>query len=168
MKNPPEAPSPLTHLSPGGESRMVDVSGKEITTRTAVAKGSISMTTAAADAVREGTAAKGEVLQVARIAAIQAAKQTSGLIPLCHIVPLEKVAVHFEWADQRRLVCTAEVTATAKTGVEMEALTAVSVGLLTIYDMLKAVDRGMTIHDIALWRKQGGVRGDYQREGTQP
>lgn len=157
-------PASLNHLSPDGSARMVDVSDKPITKRSAVAKGIISMSKTASNAIRLGNSTKGDPLQIARIAAIQAAKQTSQLVPLCHLLPLEKVEVCFDWRGPESLECTAEVTATAKTGVEMEALTAVTIGLMTIYDMLKAVDRTMTMHSIALWQKSGGASGFYQRE----
>ncbi len=111
------------------------------------------MNDAAAHAAKNGGSKKGDVLQIARVAAIQAAKQTSTLIPLCHAIPLEKVEVSFEWASDNRLECSVNVKTTGKTGVEMEALTAVSVALLTVYDMLKAIDRSMQISDIALWEK---------------
>ncbi len=159
-----ETPASLTHLGPDGAARMVDVSPKAITQRTATAKGSIRMSGEAADLIRSGNAKKGDVLQIARIAAIQAAKQTSNLIPLCHLLPLEKVEVEFLWIEPTTLQCSAQVTVTAKTGVEMEALTAVTVGLLTVYDMLKAVDRSMQIETIALWQKAGGTSGAYQRD----
>jgi cyclic pyranopterin phosphate synthase len=143
---------------------MVDVSEKSSTARVAVAKGCLILSPEAAQTVRAGTASKGDVLQIARIAGIQAAKQTSHLIPLCHLLPLEKVMIVFEWLSDNKIQCVAEVKATAKTGVEMEALTAVSVSLLTMYDMLKAIDRTMEIVEIALWHKEGGVRGAFHRE----
>ncbi len=164
MENSNNSFNGLTHLGPDGSARMVDVSEKAVSTRTAIAKGRLQMSTEAAEAIRAGGVQKGDVLQIARIAAIQAAKQTSNLIPLCHIVPLEKVLVDFQWLGPTELECSAEVKATAKTGVEMEALTAASLGLLTVYDMVKSIDRSMTICDLALWTKQGGVRGMYQRD----
>ena len=154
----------LSHLDQHGAARMVDVSSKAVTTRTAQAGGQIEMSLAAANAIRDRENPKGEVLQVARIAAIGAAKLTSNLIPLCHFLPMEKVSIDFKWLSNHTLQCIASVTATAKTGVEMEALTAVSVGLLTVYDMLKAIDKNLRIGEIALWNKQGGKSGPYQRD----
>jgi len=142
---------------------MVDVGGKAETHRIAVAEGAIAMKPATFRLVQAGTSKKGDVLGVARIAAIQAAKRTSDLIPLCHPVPLTSVAVEFK-LDRKtsRVVCRATVECVAKTGVEMEALTAVQVALLTIYDMVKAVDRGMTMGDIRLVEKRGGKSGTYK------
>jgi cyclic pyranopterin phosphate synthase len=152
----------LTHFDERGAARMVDVGAKAATHRVAVAGGSIRMLPATFELVRSGGAKKGDVLGVARIAAIQAAKRTSELIPLCHPVPLTSVAVEFV-LDQAgsRVDCRATVECTARTGVEMEALTAVQVALLTIYDMCKAVDRGMTMEGIRLLEKRGGKSGDY-------
>ncbi len=152
----------LTHFDERGAARMVDVAGKEETHRVAVAGGFIRMLPATLELVRSGTARKGDVLGVARIAAIQAAKRTSELVPLCHPVPLTSVAIEFR-LDQpgSRVECRATVECTARTGVEMEALTAVQVALLTIYDMCKAVDRGMTMEGIRLLEKRGGKSGDY-------
>jgi len=152
----------LTHFDERGAARMVDVGAKEETHRVAVAGGEIRMKPATLAAVLAGTAKKGDVLGVARIAAIQAAKRTSELIPLCHPVPLTAVNVDFE-TDQEasRILVRAQVECTARTGVEMEALTAVQVALLTIYDMCKAVDRGMAMGDIRLLEKRGGKSGDF-------
>ena len=152
----------LTHFDERGAARMVDVAGKPETHRVAVAAGTIRMQPATLAIVLAGTAKKGDVLGVARIAAIQAAKRASDLIPLCHPVPLTSVAVDFT-ADEKnaRIECRARVECTARTGVEMEALTAVQIGLLTIYDMCKAVDRGMTMGDIRLVEKHGGKSGSY-------
>lgn len=152
----------LTHFDERGAARMVDVAAKPETHRVAIAGGSIRMLPATLALVRSGSAKKGDVLGVARIAAIQAAKRTSDLIPLCHPVPLTSVAVDFtiDEADSR-IDCRASVECTARTGVEMEALTAVQVGLLTIYDMCKAVDRGMTMEAIRLIEKRGGKSGTY-------
>ena len=152
----------LTHFDERGAARMVDVAGKPETHRVAVAAGTIRMLPATLAIVLAGTAKKGDVLGVARIAAIQAAKRASDLIPLCHPVPLTSVAVDFT-ADEKnaRIECRATVECTARTGVEMEALTAVQIGLLTIYDMCKAVDRGMTMGDIRLVEKHGGKSGSY-------
>ena len=152
----------LTHFDERGAARMVDVAGKAQTHRVAVAAGSITMRPETLALVLSGTAKKGDVLGVARIAAIQAAKRTAELIPLCHPVPLTSVAVEFAIDEPgARIECRATVECTARTGVEMEALTAVQVGLLTIYDMCKAVDRGMTMEGIRLLEKRGGKSGTY-------
>jgi cyclic pyranopterin phosphate synthase len=152
----------LTHFDERGAARMVDVGDKAETHRVAVAGGSIRMLPATLAIVRSGTAKKGDVLGVARIAAIQAAKRTSELVPLCHPVPLTSVAVEFSLDESAsRVDCRATVECTARTGVEMEALAAVQVALLTIYDMCKAVDRGMTMEGIRLLEKRGGKSGDY-------
>ena len=152
----------LTHFDERGAARMVDVGAKSSTHRMAVAAGSIRMLPATLALVRSGTAKKGDVLGVARIAAIQAAKRTSELIPLCHPVPLTSVEVEFSLDEPgARVECRARVECTGQTGVEMEALTAVHVALLTIYDMCKAVDRGMTMEGIRLLEKRGGKSGDY-------
>ena len=152
----------LTHFDERGAARMVDVGGKEETHRVAVAGGSIRMLPATLELVRAGTAKKGDVLGVARIAGIQAAKRTAELIPLCHPVPLTSVAIEFSIDEAAaRIDCRATVECTARTGVEMEALAAVQVALLTIYDMCKAVDRGMTMDGIRLLEKRGGKSGTY-------
>ena len=152
----------LTHFDERGAARMVDVGAKAQTHRVAVAGGSIRMLPATFELVRSGSAKKGDVLGVARVAAIQAAKRTSELIPLCHPVPLTSVAVEFVLDEAHaRVDCRATVECTARTGVEMEALTAVQVALLTIYDMCKAVDRGMIMEGIRLLEKRGGKSGDY-------
>jgi cyclic pyranopterin phosphate synthase len=152
----------LTHFDERGAARMVDVAAKAETHRVAVAAGRIRMLPATLALVQSGTAKKGDVLGVARVAAIQAAKRTSELIPLCHPVPLTSVAVDFTIdALSNAVECRATVECTARTGVEMEALTAVQVGLLTIYDMCKAVDRGMTMEAIRLLEKRGGKSGAY-------
>jgi len=141
---------------------MVDVGAKAETHRTATASGFIRMLPATLEIVASGTAKKGDVLGVARIAAIQAAKKTSELVPLCHPVPLTAVNVEFALdRESSRIECRATVECTARTGVEMEALTAVQVGLLTIYDMCKAVDRGMTMESIRVLEKHGGKSGSY-------
>ena len=155
----------LTHFDERGAARMVDVGAKPETHRVAVAGGSIRMLPATFELVRSGSSKKGDVLGVARIAAIQAAKRTSELIPLCHPVPLTSVAVEFALDEAgARIDCRATVECTARTGVEMEALTAVQVALLTIYDMCKAVDRGMRIDDVHLIEKQGGRSGHYRAD----
>jgi len=153
----------LTHFDQQGHAAMVDVSDKEITERIAVAKGRIRMSQAALDAVKNGTADKGDVLGVARVAGIMAAKRTSELIPLCHPLMLTKVSVDFEFNEREctvDAVCTAKLS--GKTGVEMEALTGVSAALLTVYDMCKAIDKGMVISDIYLVEKSGGKSGRYE------
>jgi cyclic pyranopterin monophosphate synthase len=141
---------------------MVDVGPKAVTRRTARASGRVRMLPATLGLLRAGRAAKGDVLAAARIAGIQAAKETSRLIPLCHVLPLEKVAVDFAFEGDSVLAITAEAAATAKTGVEMEALTAVSIAALTVYDMLKSVDRAMVIGEIRLEEKTGG-KSDFRR-----
>jgi cyclic pyranopterin phosphate synthase len=152
----------LTHFDERGAARMVDVSGKPETHRVAVATGTIRMRRETFALVKSGTAKKGDVLGVARVAAIQAAKRASELIPLCHPVPLSSVTVEFTLDEAGPAIeCRATVECTARTGVEMEALTAVQVGLLTIYDMCKAVDRGMTMEAIRLLEKHGGKSGSY-------
>ena len=154
--------SSLTHFDAQGQAHMVDVSAKPATHRVAVAQGRIRMLAATLRLVSEGTAKKGDVLGVARIAGIQAAKKTSDLIPLCHPLALTRVAVEFELepaSDSVLCRCTAETL--GPTGVEMEALTAVNVALLTIYDMCKAADRGMTLTDIGLVEKHGGKSGSW-------
>ncbi len=154
----------LTHLNDQGEAHMVDVSDKAITKRIAVTTGKITMNDAAFKALVEEKVSKGNVLGVARIAAIQAAKRTADLIPLCHPLPLTKVNVEFELVpDNNSVIAEVEVVTKGVTGVEMEALTATSVALLTIYDMLKAIDKRMIISDIALESKQGGKSGDFVR-----
>ena len=152
----------FTHFDASGAARMVDVAGKEPTHRVARARGRIVMRASTLEAIRAGTAAKGDVLGVARIAGIQAAKRTSDLIPLCHPLALTKVDVAFETDPAGPAVeCTASVETIGRTGVEMEALTATAVALLTIYDMCKAVDRGMRIERIALVEKRGGKSGTW-------
>lgn len=153
----------LTHVDEAGAAHMVDVSAKAETTRQAVARGRISMSAEAARAIIEGSAKKGDVLAVARVAGIMAAKKTSELIPLCHPLMLTKVSLDLA-ADEQGVTGTATVRTTGQTGVEMEALTAVSVALLTIYDMAKAIDKGMIIGPIALIEKTGGKSGDWRAE----
>jgi cyclic pyranopterin monophosphate synthase len=154
----------LSHVDRKGEVRMVDVSAKPATAREAVARGRISMSPAALRLVRAGSVKKGDPLQTARLAGIMAAKQTSALIPLCHPLPLSHVDVVLT-PDRRGYVIESRVRTTDRTGVEMEALTAVAVAALTIYDMVKAVDRTMTIGEIAVAEKRGGASGDYVRGG---
>ena len=155
--------SKLTHLDSDGAAHMVDVGGKAATARRAVASGRIGMSVAALAAIREGNAPKGDVLGTARIAGIMAAKRTGELIPLCHPLGLEAVSVDFEYEDSG-IKATATASLTAKTGVEMEAMTAVSVALLTIYDMAKAIDKGMVISEVRLIAKTGGKSGDWKAE----
>ena len=150
----------LTHLDAAGHAHMVDVGGKAETTRVAVASGRIAMNAAALAAIRDGTNPKGDVLATARIAGIMAAKRTADLIPLCHPLGLDSVSVDLSLEeDGVRATATARIT--ARTGVEMEAMTAVSVALLTIYDMAKAVDKAMVIGDVRLLSKGGGKSGDW-------
>lgn len=155
----------LTHFDPAGQAQMVDVRDKADTHRVAVARGEIRMLPATFAAIQAGSAKKGDVIGIARVAAIQAAKRTSDLIPLCHPLALTKVTVEFVLhAEHHAVECTATVETVGKTGVEMEALTAVTVGLLTIYDMVKAIDRGMTMTDIRLVEKSGGKSGHFKAE----
>ncbi|MBC5782800.1 cyclic pyranopterin monophosphate synthase MoaC [Ramlibacter sp. USB13] len=158
--------SGLTHFDAQGQAHMVDVAAKPATHRVAVARGRIEMLAATLALIQSGTARKGDVLGIARIAGIQGAKRTSDLIPLCHPIPLTRVAVEFEVQPAQgdgpgAVTCTATAETVGPTGVEMEALTAVNVALLTIYDMCKAVDRGMTIAEVKLLEKHGGKSGSY-------
>jgi cyclic pyranopterin phosphate synthase len=154
--------SPLTHFDASGQAHMVDVGAKPATHRVARATGSIRMEPATLALVARGQAKKGDVLGVARIAAIQAAKRTAELIPLCHPLPLTRVTVDFELDEAACSVhCTVQAETVGATGVEMEALTAVQVGLLTVYDMCKAVDRGMVMQGIRLLEKRGGRSGHW-------
>ena len=154
--------SELTHLDDHGNAHMVDVGGKAATQRLAVATGIITMSAAALTAIRDGSGPKGDVLAAARIAGIMGAKKTSELIPLCHPLALDAVTLDFGFeADGIRATATASLT--GKTGVEMEALTGVSIALLTIYDMAKALDKAMVIGDVKLLEKRGGKSGDWVR-----
>lgn len=158
--------SQLTHLTEDGSAQMVDVGAKAQTRRVAVAAGRVSMQPQTLRLIRAGELKKGDVLGVARIAGIMAAKRASELVPLCHPLPIEQIALQLCLNEAMNAVdIRATVQTTGKTGVEMEALTAVSVAALTIYDMAKAVDRGMRIGDIRLLEKRGGSRGDYLAEG---
>ncbi|WP_018184538.1 cyclic pyranopterin monophosphate synthase MoaC [Kaistia granuli] len=158
-------PPRLTHLDETGAAHMVDVSGKAVTERTAVAEGMVKMQATTLELIRSGTAAKGDVIATARIAGIMAAKKTHELIPLCHPIMLSKVTIDIEFdGDLPGLRIRATTKVAERTGVEMEALTAVSVACLTIYDMAKAVDRGMTIGNIRLLEKTGGRSGDWQAD----
>lgn len=153
----------FTHFDDQGRAIMVDIGAKDDTTRRALAAGAIRMDKATLEMIAAGGAKKGDVLGVARVAAIQAAKRTSELVPLCHPLALTRLAVDFELDGEKSCVrCMVTAETTGKTGVEMEALTAVSIGLLTIYDMCKAVDRGMVIDDVRLLRKEGGKSGVWE------
>ncbi len=154
--------NPLTHFDNSGQAQMVDVGDKPVSKRIALASGIITMLPATLKLILQGDAKKGDVLGIARIAAIQASKKTSDLIPLCHPISLTKVSITFEIDEKNtQISCTAQCETTGQTGVEMEALAAVSVGLLTIYDMCKAADRGMIITYIKLLEKHGGKSGDW-------
>lgn len=177
MKNPQQVK--FTHLNDSGRARMVDVGLKPVTTREAVARGRIRMRPETLALIKEGRAAKGDVLAVAQVAGIMAAKKTADVIPLCHPLPLTAVDLQFEVkeegaaadgaaANEAAVEVTATVRTDARTGVEMEALTVVSVALLTVYDMCKAVDRGMEIGPIFLVEKSGGRSGRFVRGGSQP
>ena len=155
--------SKLTHIDDQGRARMVDVSNKAVTSREAVAEGFVAMAPATLALATSGTGKKGDVRAVAELAGVMAAKKTSDLIPLCHPLSVSKVEVSVEPADGGMAV-TARVKTTGQTGVEMEALTAVSVACLTIYDMLKAADKAMTIETVRLVSKTGGASGDFKRE----
>lgn len=154
--------SKLTHLDEKGAAHMVDVSAKQVSVREAAAEGRIRMSRVAADAIRNQAAAKGDVLGVARIAGIMAAKKTADLIPLCHPLPLSGVTVDLQVTEDAVLV-NASARTTHMTGVEMEAMTAASIALLTVYDMVKSIDRGMTIEAVRLVSKSGGRSGDWKR-----
>ena len=155
--------SPLTHFDAQGQAHMVDVAGKDVTHRVARAAGTIRMQAATFELIASGQAKKGDVIGIARIAAIQGAKRTADLVPLCHPLPITRVAVDFELDRAASAVhVTAQVETLGRTGVEMEALTAVQVGLLTVYDMLKAVDRGMVMTDIRVLEKRGGKSGTWR------
>lgn len=158
--------SPFSHLNERGEARMVDVSAKEITKRMALAEGVVSMAPSTLALIMEGKAQKGDVLAAARIAGIMAAKRTHELIPLCHPLALNQVTVDFTPnREAGTLAVRAKVKVDGKTGVEMEALTAVSIACLTVYDMCKAVDKEMTISNIRLLEKEGGRSGSYRASG---
>ncbi|MGD2133031.1 MAG: cyclic pyranopterin monophosphate synthase MoaC [Maricaulaceae bacterium] len=159
------ADGPLTHQDAEGRVRMVDVSAKAATARTAIAAGEVTMSPDAFEAVRSGQGPKGDALAVAELAGIMAAKKTSELIPLCHSLPLSSAKVSIEPIEGRAAFeVRAEVRTTAETGVEMEALTAVSVACLTLYDMAKALDKAMTISNVRLLKKTGGKSGDFVAE----
>lgn len=157
----------LTHFNQAGEAAMVDVGNKPVTLRHAVAQGRISMQAQTLEMITQGAHGKGDVLGVARVAGIMAAKKTADLIPLCHPLSLTRVAIEFEVDEPgSAVICRAAAQTTGQTGVEMEALTAVHIALLTIYDMCKAVDRGMLMTDIGLCQKSGGKSGDWQRDAS--
>jgi cyclic pyranopterin monophosphate synthase len=161
--------SGLTHLDAQGQAHMVDIADKAVTSRRAIAEGRVVMEPATLDLIRAGDAKKGDVLGTARLAGIMAAKRTHELIPLCHPLMLSKVSLELTLDDTLPGVrVTAEVRVGGQTGVEMEALTAVSVACLTIYDMVKAVDRGMRIEAVQLLHKSGGKSGVYEREPSAP
>ena len=154
----------LTHFDDDGSARMVDVSSKDVTQRVAMAEASIVADADTITRINDGSASrKGDVLQVARIAGIMATKRTADLIPLCHPLPIEKASIDFETSSPTSIRITATVSVTAKTGVEMEALTAASVAALTIYDMCKAIDRSMQVTDVRLVEKSGGRSGSFKR-----
>lgn len=155
----------LTHVNSRGEARMVNVGEKGDTKRVAVAKGRITMKPSTLEQIKTGGLEKGDVLSVARVAGIMAAKKTPHLIPLCHPILIDNIAIEFDLSGNDSIEITARVESTGKTGVEMEALLAASVSALTIYDMGKSVDREMTIAEIYLESKRGGKSGTYQREG---
>ena len=159
-------PNPLSHFDSTGQAHMVDVSAKAETHRVARASGAIRMQPATLALIASGTAKKGDVIGIARIAAIQAAKRCSDLIPLCHPLPITRVTVDFNLdAASHSVSCAAQVETVGRTGVEMEALLAVQIGLLTIYDMCKAVDRGMVMGEIHVLEKHGGKSGDWINTG---
>jgi cyclic pyranopterin phosphate synthase len=155
--------SEFTHLDPLGRARMVDVTSKEATHRRAIARCKVRMTSDTASKIASGAIAKGDVLAVARVAGIQAAKQTPNLLPLCHPLLVGSVFVNFQ-IEEYHVEVEAQVETVDRTGVEMEALTACAVAALTIYDMCKSIDRAMTITDVALWEKTGGRSGTFRRE----
>jgi cyclic pyranopterin monophosphate synthase len=165
MTAPTDRPTPLTHFDAQGQAHMVDVAAKPASHRVAVAGGAIRMQPATFELIARGTVQKGDVIGVARIAAIQAAKRTAELIPLCHPLALTRVAAEFRLDAQLPGVhCTVTAETMGATGVEMEALTAVQVGLATIYDMCKAVDRGMVIEQVRLLEKRGGKSGAWRAD----
>jgi cyclic pyranopterin phosphate synthase len=163
-----DTPGELTHLSADGAAHMVDVSAKAVTPREAVAEALVALSPTTANAVRSGNAPKGDVFSVARIAGIQAAKETSRLVPLCHPLSIDGVTVNLAWdpapnGDRVRIVATVQTT--GRTGVEMEAITAASVAAITLYDMVKGMDRTVTIGPVFLRAKSGGRSGSYRRDG---
>ena len=161
-------PGELTHFDDQGASRMVDVGEKAVTDRVARASGLVRMLPATLQRIKDRGLAKGDVLEVARLAGIMAAKRTGELIPLCHPLPLDGVSIAFSFPDEQTVAIESQVRVTAKTGVEMEALVAVSVAALTIYDMCKAIDREMSIERVQLEEKSGGASGHFVREVQPP
>lgn len=162
---PPKENTELTHFNAEGQVHMVDVGDKAITARIAIARGQINMLPNTLTKIKAGDHKKGDVLTISRIAAIMAAKKTAEIIPLCHPIMLTKVSVEFEIDDtQSAVICTVTTHTKERTGIEMEALMAVNAGLLTIYDMCKAVDRGMEINGVHILKKAGGKSGDWERE----
>ena len=159
----PDTEHALSHFDAAGASRMVEVGGKPIAARLARASGQVVMNAATLERIRDRSAGKGDVIEVARLAGIMAAKRTADLIPLCHPLPLDSVTLDFAFVGAERLAIEATVRVTARTGAEMEALTAVSVAALTVYDMCKAIDRGMRVERIQLEEKSGGRSGHYVR-----
>lgn len=154
----------LTHVSSTGEARMVDISQKDDTVREAVATGRVIMKPATLEQIKDNSLKKGDVLAVARVAGIMAAKKTPDLIPLCHPIQVSDISVDFDISGNASIGITARAKCTGKTGVEMEAMVAASVAALTIYDMAKAIDRGMTITEVRLESKKGGKSGTYKRK----
>jgi cyclic pyranopterin phosphate synthase len=157
-------PKKLSHITKSGEARMVDISAKQPTVREAVAKGRVVMKPSTLEQVQASAMKKGDVLAVARVAGILAAKKVPDFIPLCHTIPIDSITIDFDLSQKTSIGIAATARSTGKTGVEMEALTAVSVAALTIYDMCKAVEKGMTITDIYLETKTGGKSGTYNRK----
>ena len=159
-------PDDLTHFDEHGASRMVDVSAKAVTARSATASGLVRMQPATLERIKQGTLTKGNVLEVARLAGIMAAKRTAEWIPLCHTLPLEGVTLDFAYPDEQTLAISATTKVTGKTGVEMEALVAVSAAALTVYDICKAIDRGLVIERVQLEEKSGGRSGHFVRDAA--
>jgi len=158
--------SGLTHFDDAGASRMVNVGGKPVTHRTATASAVVTMQAETLTTIRDRKISKGDVLEVARLAGIMAAKRTDELIPLCHVLPLDAVRLTYEFPSEQSVRLLATVETHAKTGVEMEALTAVTIAALTVYDMCKAMDRGMVIGPVQLEQKDGGASGRFQRQAS--
>ena len=156
--------SELTHLDSSGEARMVNVGGKDVTSREAIASGRVMMKPETLEQIKNAGLKKGDALAVARTAGIMAAKKTPDLIPLCHPVPIDEISIEFDLSGKDSIGITATARNTAKTGVEMEAMVAASIAALTIYDMAKAIDRGMTLTEIRLESKKGGKSGTYKRK----
>lgn len=155
-----------SHFNSDRQAHMVDVSSKKVTVRRALAAADVKLSDDAAEMIRAGSASKGDVLGIARIAAIQATKLTQQLIPLCHSIPVESVTVDFLWPESNVLQCNVTVQTSAKTGVEMEAMSGASIAALTVYDMIKSVDRTAIIGPIRLLKKSGGKSGDFVRDDS--